>query len=110
MRVFLTVAGVGVILVGGFFWFNSYIYDQKQGGVESYRDVEFRLSGETVRLVNDEARTQQMMGSASESVVRYFGNEANGDLNGDGVPDRAFLITQEGGGSGTFFYAVGAIQ
>jgi hypothetical protein len=42
--------------------------------------------------------------------VRYFGNEAKGDLNSDGIPDRVFLLTQETDGSGTFFYLVGAIQ
>ena len=48
--------------------------------------------------------------SASKIITRYFGNEAKGDLDGDMIPDIAFLITQEGGGSGTFFYLVGAIQ
>ena len=37
-------------------------------------------------------------------VKNYFGNEATGDLNGDGLPDTAFIFTQDGGGSGTFFY------
>lgn len=99
-----------LVLIVGFFWFNAYIYNEKQGGDESYREVTFRMSGESVQLANGEARTEMTMGSASESLVRYFGNDATGDLNGDGMPDAAFLITQETGGSGTFFYAVGAIQ
>ena len=37
-------------------------------------------------------------------VENYFGNEATGDLNGDGLPDTAFIFTEDGGGSGTFFY------
>lgn len=110
MYKFLIAAGIVVVFVGGFFWFNNYIYDQKQGGVEDYRDVEFVMSGERVQLVDGEAWTETMMGGASASVVKYFGNEAKGDLNGDGVPDMAFLITQESGGSGTFFYVVGAVQ
>ena len=40
----------------------------------------------------------------SAPVENYFGNEATGDLNGDGLPDIAFIFTQDGGGSGTFFY------
>ena len=103
------VAGIAVAALG-FLWLNGYIYRQEQGGVENYREVEFRMSGERVQLVDDEARTRRMMGAASESIVRYFGNSATGDLNGDGVPDAAFLVTQEAGGSGTFFYAVGAIR
>lgn len=34
----------------------------------------------------------------------YFGNEAKGDFNGDGREDVAFLFTESGGGSGTFYY------
>lgn len=109
-KLFLAILVLAALLIGGFFWFNAYIYDEKQGGAENYQEVEFRISGETVHLVNGEATTQTTMGGASQSTLRYFGNNAKGDLNGDGVPDLAFLITQQTGGSGTFFYAVGAIQ
>lgn len=43
-------------------------------------------------------------------TAKYFGNDATGDLNGDGVPDAAFLVTTDGGGSGTFYYAVAALN
>jgi hypothetical protein len=43
-------------------------------------------------------------------VTQYFGNVATGDLNGDGVPDVAFILTQSGGGSGTFYYVVVALK
>jgi hypothetical protein len=102
---------VGLILIAGFFYFNTYIYEEKQaGGAENYQDVEFIISGERVRLVNGVAETETAFGSAAKTTVRYFGNEAEGDLSGDLVPDKAFLITQETGGSGTFFYVVGAIK
>ncbi len=39
----------------------------------------------------------------------YFGNEAKGDINKDGVQDVAFLITDQPGGSGTFYYVVAAL-
>ena len=42
-------------------------------------------------------------------MTTYFGNEVELDLNGDGQPDVAFLLTQSGGGSGTFFYAAVAL-
>ncbi len=42
--------------------------------------------------------------------AKYFGNEAFGDLNNDGVPDVGFIITQSGGGSGTFYYAAAALK
>lgn len=43
------------------------------------------------------------------TTTRYFGNEAAGDLNGDGQADRAFIVTQDGGGSGTFYYVAASL-
>jgi|GEM_PF-1512415 len=84
------------VLAGGFFWLNTYIYDQKQGGVEDPKDVTFTIDGQTL--------------TRTSPGVTYFGNEAKGDLNDDTVPDIAFLITYAGGGSGTFYYVVVALQ
>ena len=49
-------------------------------------------------------------GSASKILTRYFGNEIRHDLNGDGREDVVFLLTQETGGSGVFYYAVAALD
>ena len=46
----------------------------------------------------------------SQIITRYFGNEASGDLDGDGIPDSAFILTQDGGGSGTFFFMSAALS
>ncbi len=40
----------------------------------------------------------------------YFGNEVFADITADGKEDVVFLLTQETGGSGLFFYVVAAIQ
>jgi hypothetical protein len=42
--------------------------------------------------------------------TKYFGNSATADLNNDGLADTAFLITQNTGGSGLFYYAVVALK
>lgn len=39
----------------------------------------------------------------------YFGNEAVGDLNGDGKDDIAFLFVAQPGGSGSFYYVAVAL-
>jgi hypothetical protein len=62
------------------------------------------IDGKPVTLVNGLSEEPTAPGSATKIVTRYFGNDASGDLNGDGKPDVAFLITQDPGGSGTFFY------
>ena len=39
-----------------------------------------------------------------KTIVKYFGNEARGDFNNDGKEDVVYLYTEDGGGSGTFYY------
>lgn len=94
-KVLIGILVIGV-LVGGFFAFNAYIYHKKQGDAASYyKNVEFSIEGKRVKLGDD---------------TRYFGNDLKTDLNGDGIPDIAFVVTQQPGGSGTFYYVVGAVQ
>ena len=42
--------------------------------------------------------------------IKYFGNEARGDVNGDKLEDVVFLFTYDGGGSGTFYYVAAALK
>ncbi len=75
-----------------------------------HKNIEYSISGQRIRLVDGVADAPAAPGSAARIVTRYFGNEARGDLNGDGREDLAFLLTQEPGGTGTFFYAVAALD
>lgn len=75
----------------------------------SYKDATYTIDGKKITLVNGVAEEPAAPGSASTLTTKYFGNEASGDLNGDGTPDVAFLLTQDGGGSGTFYYVVAAL-
>ena len=43
-------------------------------------------------------------------TTKFFGEATIGDLNGDGLPDAAMFLTQDSGGSGTFYYIVVAIN
>jgi len=76
----------------------------------SHLDASYEIEGQVVTLVGGVAEVQAAPGSASKITTRVFGNEAMGDLNGDGKEDTAFLLTQDGGGSGTFFYVVVALK
>ena len=75
-----------------------------------YKDTTYTIDGTPVTLVNGFSAVSIAPGSASMVTTRYFGNEAFGDLNNDGVPDVAFLLAQNSGGSGTFYYLVGALK
>lgn len=74
------------------------------------KNTTFTIEGAEVVLVQGVSEVSVVPGSASKTTTRYFGNEAIGDLNGDGLEDVAFLITQDTGGSGLFYYAVVALK
>lgn len=76
----------------------------------SPKDATYLIDGQSVSLTNGTFATSSAPGSASMTTTQYFGNEATGDLNGDDIPDTAFILTQSGGGSGTFYYVVAALQ
>src|SRR5579872_5400165 len=76
----------------------------------NYKTASYTIDGKTIALVNGYAAVPAAPGSASQVVTQYFGNDAFGDLTGNGTKDVAFLITQNSGGSGTFYYVVAALQ
>ena len=78
--------------------------------ITDYKEVTFLVSGNEVKLINGVAETQADSGSTTKTTTRYFGNVVAQDLDGDGREDMAFLVTQETGGTGTFFYVVGALN
>src|SRR3989344_9423973 len=92
-----------IILVGGFFVLNSYMYQEKQGPTD-YKDATYLIEGEPVTLVDGVAETESAPGRASKTITRYFGNEVKGGLNSDTKNDLAFILSQETGGSGNISY------
>ncbi len=74
------------------------------------KNATYTIAGSPVTLVNGVSVVTAAPGSASKITTRYFGNEVVHDLNGDGRPDVAFILTQDTGGSGVFFYAVAALN
>jgi len=69
----------------------------------------FTIDGVSTTLKNGISEVPAAPGSASKITTRYFGNEGKGDFNGDGIEDVVFLVTQDGSGSGLFYYAVAAL-
>jgi len=108
MKKILWIVVALVLLGGGFFAFNNYIYQEKQASEGDYKNITYTIDGKPVTLT-DGVSEEDVAGSASKIITKYFGNEVRTDLDGDGTEDVAFLLTQETGGSGTFFYVVGAL-
>lgn len=116
IRTFFTGRAIGfaVLLIAlGLFWLYTLARDTvSQPAVvqRDYKNISYSIDGHRVLLSNGVAEEAAAPGSAAKITTRYFGNELKTDLDGDGVEDVVFLLTQEGGGSGTFFYVVGAVK
>lgn len=87
-----------VALGGAIYYFGYY------GKVVPTQEAMFTINGEQIVLLDGKYEHATAPGSASITSVTYFGNEVKGDFNGDGTEDKAYLVTQTTGGSGTFYY------
>lgn len=62
-------------------------------------------SADTITIPAAETANATPTATSSEELeTRYFGNRVDADFNGDGATDAAFIVTQTGSGSGTFYY------
>lgn len=74
------------------------------------KNISYNIDGKDVLLVDGVSTITSETGSSTTTITSYFGNDISKDLNNDGKEDKVFLITQENGGSGVFFYVVAAIN
>lgn len=98
-----------IALIGGWWYFRPVKTAEVVTGTgkivaTSTTPQPFVIDGTPVTLMNGTSIVEAAPGSASNITTKYFGNEVKADFNGDGVMDSAFLVTQNSGGSGTFFY------
>jgi hypothetical protein len=105
------VALLGFLIVSGIilFIFNTHKEQKADSLAFDPKNGTYEIEGKEITLVDGYAESELAPGSASKLITRYFGNEAMGDLNGDGKEDVVFLITQETGGSGVFYHVVVAL-
>jgi len=93
---------------------NDDLYlENKVTGVNTKIDIHdgvYTIDGQKVTLKNGISETETAPGSASKIVTKYFGNDIFGDFDGDDRDDTAFILTQETGGSGIFYYVVALLN
>ncbi len=107
MKKNIALVVVATLIILGLYYF----FSKKESAVLSdYKNIEYTFSGEKIKLVNGISEVEITPGSASKITTKYFGNEIKKDIDGDGREDIVFLVTQNSGGSGTFFYVVGALN
>ncbi len=99
---------LAVVLVGGFAAF-YYFGKGKQTTHPDYMQATYLIEGKQVTLEKLPEPGTSVPDPYGEHTY-FFGNTLKTDLNGDGVPDLAFIVVWKGGGTGSFFYVVGAVQ
>lgn len=114
MKKYISVLIILVIVVAGYLAYNSFSNRSEPvstvAGIEDYKNTTYLVDGKEVRLTSGVTETDVAPGSSSKVTTQYFGNLLKTDLNNDGREDVVFLLTQNTGGSGTFYYAVAALN
>ena len=107
----IVILAIGILVVL-FFALNAYIYNEKQGDglPKDFKEVTFSLSGEPVSLTNGVAQARSSLGGDALTTITYFGNEVSHDVDGDGIDDMAFLVTQATETGNEYFYLVAALK
>lgn len=77
---------------------------------KSPKKITYTIDGQPITLVDGVAEKVVSPGSDLKQITRYFGNSVDVDLNRDGSIDKAFLLVQNSGGSGTFYFVVAALN
>lgn len=93
-KIILTGAVIIIVLLGV-----TYSTTKVNAPVADIKNLTYKVDGQTITLKNGTSATLSM-----------FGEPVYGDLNKDGVEDAAILLVYTPGGSGTFYYAVLAIN
>lgn len=101
----IAILTVLIVLISG-----SGQFDTKSTVATNAKDATYYINGQAVTLKNGISEIEIVPGSASKIITRYFGNEVTHDFDKDGREDVAFLLTQETGGTGTFFYVVATLN
>jgi hypothetical protein len=106
MKIKFIIGGILLVVLGALVLIPNYFYKNKTLTIENVgaKDATYLIENESITFKNGLSEMEIAPGSASKKITKYFGNEAVGDLNNDNKADTVFLLTQESGGSGTFFY------
>jgi len=70
----------------------------------------YLIEGKAVTLMDGRCELPAAPGSAMKTRTTVFGQPIRGDLDRDGDQDAVLLLTQDPGGSGTFYYVAAAVN
>lgn len=113
----IILSAIIIIIIAGIgYWFyqsqlktNNTLKEKSIKFVFNQKNCTYNIDGKDITL-KDGFAEEAIPDSTSKIITRYFGNEAFGDFNSDGLSDVAFLFSQNSGGSGTFYYIAVALN
>ena len=107
----LVVALAGVVLaLGVLFAVLRTGHHAETASPSPAEDLIVTIDNQVFSLRDGLAEIPAAAGSAGTNTVRIVGEPVMGDINSDGKDDAALLIRNDPGGSGTFYYAVVAVN
>ena len=107
--VIISIVIVSIVGVYKFNFTNNDIYNKNINQINIH-DGTYIINDQKITLKNGISEIEAAPGSASKIITRYFGNDVKHDFNEDGREDIAFILTQETGGSGIFYYVVALLN
>jgi heat shock protein HslJ len=72
-------------------------------------DATYSIDGQQITLKNGLSEIA-IPDSSAKIITKFWGNQIEHDLDDDGTLDNIFIITQETGGTGTFYYVVAKLN
>lgn len=109
LYLWLVVAALAAVALLVFVMRSSLDRQAPQGNSSSAKDLTVTIDQQTFDMNNGVATVESAPGSAT-NTLRVVGEPVAADVNGDGKPDAALLLQNDPGGSGTFYYAVLAVN
>ncbi|MDD5146709.1 MAG: hypothetical protein PHN39_03145 [Candidatus Pacebacteria bacterium] len=114
-KTFIVLLVVIILVMGGYgvYYFTllsqgSALNNQtQQGAWTDPLNATYIIEGKHVTLANGQAEEGTI---PNQQETKVFGDPIKGDLNADGVEDDVLFLTQNGGGSGTFYYVAAALN
>ena len=110
LYVWLVVAALAAVAVLIFVMRSSLDRQVLQANPSSPEALTVTIDEQTFDLKDGVAEVDAAPGSAAKNTLRVIGEPIAGDVDGDGKPDTALLLQNTPGGSGTFYYAVLAVN
>lgn len=103
----IVVAAAGLIIA---FFRGNHGDGRTAGATTEVAALDVTIDKESFTLIDGVAEKPAAPGSSAMNTVRVVGEEVPGDVTGDFRPEVAMLLSNDPGGSGTFYYAVLAVQ